>query len=237
METKRVLLKKVQDKLLEINNIENKSKKLKDSLIELISEIARECNRNGLRKQVIRDLYWDFEEVKTDIIADAFGFKNKYQLVKEVGEKVSELRCDRCGKFLSFKSRSSLKDAMVMVKKGGDSFTEGYTIVCDTCKKEIYKERNKKSKRDIQDRENRFYQLKSMAYKEYLETPEWQKIRKRKLRRAKYKCQICNASNKELNVHHRTYKRRGEERDNDLIVLCKDCHVLYHRSDLLKREA
>jgi hypothetical protein len=36
-----------------------------------------------------------------------------------------------------------------------------------------------------------------------------------------------------LNVHHRDYSRRGEERAADVIVLCHTCHETFHdRRDL-----
>jgi hypothetical protein len=41
------------------------------------------------------------------------------------------------------------------------------------------------------------------------------------------KCQVCNSPHNP-EVHHRTYKRLGDERPNDLIVLCSDCHAVFH---------
>ena len=69
--------------------------------------------------------------------------------------------------------------------------------------------------------------LKTMPYKEYLETDHWKKTRKRALHRAKYKCQLCG-SKENLNVHHNTYENRGQEKDEDLIVLCQECHAKFH---------
>ena len=66
-------------------------------------------------------------------------------------------------------------------------------------------------------------------YKEYLQTHHWQKIRKIKLAEAEYRCQFCNASKCQLNVHHRTYKNLGHEKLNDLVVLCRTCHKLFHK--------
>lgn len=69
--------------------------------------------------------------------------------------------------------------------------------------------------------------LKTMPYQEYLQTEHWRNKRKSALKRAKYKCQLCN--NKEnLQVHHNTYENRGNEKDEDLIVLCEDCHKKFH---------
>jgi len=70
-------------------------------------------------------------------------------------------------------------------------------------------------------------ELRKMPYEEYLQTGHWQNIRKQALFRAKYKCQLCSNKGK-LFVHHNTYENRGEEKDEDLIVLCKDCHEKFH---------
>lgn len=32
----------------------------------------------------------------------------------------------------------------------------------------------------------------------------------------------------ELDVHHRTYERLGQEQEYDLTVLCHRCHSLFH---------
>jgi len=67
-----------------------------------------------------------------------------------------------------------------------------------------------------------------MNYKKYLKSTKWKTVRKRALKRAGYVCQICNAKKCEPHVHHRTYKNLGAERMMDLVVLCKDCHRLFH---------
>lgn len=65
-------------------------------------------------------------------------------------------------------------------------------------------------------------------YSEYLKSEHWQKTRKRALSRAKYKCQLCGNKNEKLNVHHNTYENLGNEKNEDLIVLCESCHSKFH---------
>lgn len=73
--------------------------------------------------------------------------------------------------------------------------------------------------------------LEEMPYEQYLQTFEWQQrrdqARDQALRDAGNRCQLCNKS-KFLNVHHKTYERRGHELPEDLIVLCRDCHARFH---------
>jgi hypothetical protein len=74
--------------------------------------------------------------------------------------------------------------------------------------------------------------LKTMAYKSYLRTPHWRSVRQSAIERHGNKCQICN-SGKKLEVHHRTYQRRGEELPEDVVVLCDSCHDIFHTNGKL----
>src|SRR5690242_506966 len=76
--------------------------------------------------------------------------------------------------------------------------------------------------REIEDqllREERSWELANMPYNEYLQTCQWDEKRTAARARAGERCQVCNSPGP-LNVHHRTYERRGAERDEDLMVLC-----------------
>lgn len=64
-------------------------------------------------------------------------------------------------------------------------------------------------------------------YAAYLQSPEWQRTRQRALRLAHRRCKICG-NNEGLQVHHKAYDRLGDERDSDLIVLCRLCHKAAH---------
>lgn len=71
------------------------------------------------------------------------------------------------------------------------------------------------------------------AYSEYLKSAGWQTRRAAALKRAGHRCQVCNGD-KRLEVHHRTYERLGHERAADLVVLCRDCHQLFHDNGRLE---
>ena len=77
--------------------------------------------------------------------------------------------------------------------------------------------------------------LKKMKYSDYLQTYHWHEVRVAALDRAKYRCQVCNRKDLTLNVHHRTYERRGEELPEDVIVLCRECHELFHKNGKVQR--
>ena len=73
--------------------------------------------------------------------------------------------------------------------------------------------------------------LQSMPYAEYLQTDHWKRVRRKALDHAEYRCARCGASNTVLDVHHLSYKNRGCERNEDLVVLCSPCHNKTHNEE------
>lgn len=74
-------------------------------------------------------------------------------------------------------------------------------------------------------------------YYRYIVSPDWKKKADEAKRRAGYRCQVCNKSNKivTLNTHHRTYENLGNEKSDDLTVLCAGCHDTFHKAGRLAR--
>lgn len=64
-------------------------------------------------------------------------------------------------------------------------------------------------------------------YGRYLVSPEWRERRAAAIAAQGFKCQRCGRR-RDLQVHHKTYKNLGKERDEDLEVLCRDCHEIHH---------
>jgi len=67
----------------------------------------------------------------------------------------------------------------------------------------------------------------SQEYVDYIQSDKWKRKRKIALKRAGYRCQMCNSPHS-LQVHHRTYERFGNENMTDLTVVCNGCHLLFH---------
>lgn len=65
-------------------------------------------------------------------------------------------------------------------------------------------------------------------YTEYLATEHWDIVRGKKLRSSMFRCSVCGDKEKEFHVHHNNYENLGNENLNYLVVLCKDCHSLFH---------
>lgn len=64
-------------------------------------------------------------------------------------------------------------------------------------------------------------------YQLYLQTSYWAGVRRRMLATAGEKCMRC-PNRFGLQVHHLSYDRVGREKDVDLLVLCRNCHMNEH---------
>jgi 5-methylcytosine-specific restriction endonuclease McrA len=65
-----------------------------------------------------------------------------------------------------------------------------------------------------------------ICYYCYINSSHWEIVRKRKLKsiHPPNTCERCGVETRFLEVHHLTYVRLGEEKLDDLMVLCMDCH-------------
>lgn len=80
-------------------------------------------------------------------------------------------------------------------------------------------------------------ELRQMPYQDYLETRHWRAVRSAMMMLNSGRCQAAHGyltdswwfgSESQLNVHHLTYANRGNERFEDLLLLCNGCHEKTH---------
>lgn len=68
-----------------------------------------------------------------------------------------------------------------------------------------------------------------MDYWEYIKSDLWKQRRYAALERADFRCELCGETDN-LNVHHLTYERLGNEDPHDLMVICGGHHWMEHFS-------
>lgn len=66
-----------------------------------------------------------------------------------------------------------------------------------------------------------------MNYQVYLNSAWWKHRRGSAIFDAKHKCQQCGFAD-ELDVHHLNYDNLWAEREKDLLVFCRRCHLDLH---------
>jgi len=74
-------------------------------------------------------------------------------------------------------------------------------------------------------------------YIEYLKSDHWKERRKAFKSKSCGRCFICEKKSGSMDVHHKTYSRNGksilfDERDDELCLLCHDCHFRMHKYSL-----
>lgn len=181
-----------------------------------------------------RSLYWDSDMTAKQIL-ETVGITDvrPSDMPRLVGARTVQIPCVDCG---------DLQPVVVESRADEEAARSGNTwrnkkrrsagqIRCESCLLDLLS----RIARDQEDRqraakdEDRIREeLRSMPYAEYLKTDHWQAIRKEALRRAGYRCAVCNAQNETLDAHHRTYVNRGSERSGDVIALCRTCHGRFH---------
>lgn len=69
------------------------------------------------------------------------------------------------------------------------------------------------------------------AYKRYLRSQNWQKLRFEVLKRSGGRCERCGYQPWKrgvLQIHHLSYENVGHETADDLICVCARCHMELH---------
>ena len=212
--------------------MEQVAKELHEKANQLVSLISSEKNVTELATY----LYWVYPEIRVKDLAQAVvGGSSTHKFLNSIKSVAANINCDRCNCQIEIKSRTQLNEESKNINK--IRWAEGYRALCPTCRIEVMEERHKEHEqweRELEESqreyEQRLYQLKHIPYHQYLQTPEWKARRQKHLKSAGYRCQVCNSSNQPLDVHHRTYERRGQEYFTDLTVLCRECHGTFHES-------
>jgi 5-methylcytosine-specific restriction endonuclease McrA len=132
--------------------------------------------------------------------------------------------CDQCNG--EFDIEISTRNSVNYDRFGRIKGVAPYRKTCQNCKGANNYSREK-SDEYMRSAQLEIERLKRLPYKEYLKTEHWNNTRQRALKRAYYRCALCN-SNGQLHVHHRTYENIGKEHNADLIVLCSHCHAKFH---------
>lgn len=159
---------------------------------------------------------------------------NKYYVMN----RRKELFCEEClrkqNELDRKKEEENKKQRILKCENITDEFIWQYLDPNRSFKKEVNPREKIESIMDVNCLDcSRVQQvILEMDYLDFLKTPYWDGVRNCKLKRAKYCCQLCSGKGI-LNVHHKKYENHGREHiksvaDDDLIVLCKDCHEKFH---------
>lgn len=88
----------------------------------------------------------------------------------------------------------------------------------------------------IQDKADQRYLRRDIGAKHYyndvyLKSDEWKSKRENTLKRDNYTCVCCDE--KATQVHHINYNNVYQEKEKQLLSVCKDCHNLIHNNGIV----
>jgi 5-methylcytosine-specific restriction endonuclease McrA len=196
---------------------------------DAVSAMLNQRGYDG-RRAIVTLLYWAKDKVfqNTEIISMARMTVDPQLLCRSLLPVYTLANCERCGATVRVTHSSRAK------YQGWKSWR---TVHCPACEQELKAEHRAywDERREAEKATgHQIATLRSMPYSEYLQTDHWKAVRTQALARAHYRCQVCNSTGR-LDVHHRTYDRRGQELPEDLIVLCRSCHETFHQNGRLAR--
>lgn len=113
----------------------------------------------------------------------------------------------------------------------------------------IERKKNKKKKKKFKSNltEQLYYKIKQSkynSYEEYLKSKEWNDFKRRFNKSDRiiemlkeYNHCICEycGEDKDLILHHLTYKRLGCEEFEDVVLICRNCHSKVHGRPTIKK--
>ncbi|MDF1599690.1 hypothetical protein PZ895_07860 [Mesorhizobium sp. YIM 152430] len=177
------------------------------------------------------NLYWCSDIPAAEIIDAYAPDLHPNQIASLAGAAFSPFVCEECDSAVIVASRTKAQELFSQERRRArrpGRWDRWSRLLCSDCRQARRDREIAPLLREQHSRQRRETELRTMPYQEYLRTPEWAARRKDALRRARFHCQTC-AGGGQLHVHHRTYVRRGAEHSSDLIVLCADCHDLFHK--------
>lgn len=76
-------------------------------------------------------------------------------------------------------------------------------------------------------------------YYQYIQSEEW-RLKKEKFKASRLwrdgRCYVCCNKGIEVHIHHITYENLGNEKLNDLRILCAVCHAAVHETKSLRNK-
>jgi 5-methylcytosine-specific restriction endonuclease McrA len=170
-------------------------------------------------------------EVPTATISDMFGLSGREVWDIAASEPVSLYWCVNCAELLDVRVRRDLmrlRRASRALSCARPEDPGDTTLLCDSCTNLRLQLRSEEQRLRRLARQARSAQLRKMPFAQYRMQPEWQARRTATLARAGYRCQACGKGDVRLDVHHNSYEKYGDESTFDLVVLCDQCHKLFH---------
>jgi hypothetical protein len=173
-------------------------------------------------KPLLNALYWNTDFPVKDLAKSCGLSSDRAFSTRFVVPITMTATCSKCGTGYETEVRTRTRRMQLLFQK--DSYTCGPCLVIAEAELKAFQIKYLASIR------RQAKQPESISYAEYLQTEWWDKVRRARLRIAGYQCELCKAKTK-LHVHHKTYDNLWNEKREDVMALCPDCHAFLHDMD------
>ena len=215
--------------------------------IRMRAEQVLQDNRDALRlfvEQAIWDaldrpeqlkglvtLLWHWKDVDPKWVAEAsfMSVADLYDLVES--QPLMTFPCLGCGAELLVRNRlrrirllRSLEDYC------GDETEDrpSAELLCEICEEQTNDLVEQQRRLDRERYKALLAEYRARPYELRRESREWAVLKRRVHARDGYCCRLCGRADVALQVHHCTYRNYAQERLEDLISLCGECHRHVH---------
>ena len=182
-----------------------------------------------LRANLI-SLFAQIDEIPISWLDHAFGVNGREAWAIAQTEPIFLFWCLSCQEQIHPKGpmhMRRLKRGLEVIRNCRVGEMVSTALMCGGCTEFRLHQHNEECRTARLAQQARTAQLYKVGAK-YMEQPEWQQRRRQALARAGYKCQACSRRDTTLDVHHNSYQNYGDERPEDLVVLCRSCHQKFH---------
>lgn len=162
--------------------------------------------------------YWTYQESEQCC-------KNPYEIItidhKSNGNIALYYQCTNCG-------GSSNRTKPLSRKKYGEQIRSEFS----NSMFEKYHENKRSEGKILAERKSWYNKTNSRRYKyqKYLTSEKWKNIREKVKERDNFLCQQCKLKKAE-EVHHLNYENVFNEKMEDLISVCSECHMELHNNE------
>jgi len=187
-------------------------------------------DRIELRANLI-SLFAQMDELPISCLDHAFGVNGREAWAIAQTEPISLFWCLCCEEQILPKGLGQyrrLKRELEALRNSRMGEMASTGLLCGRCTEIRLHQYNEECRTARLAQQARTAQLRKMSFAEYRLQPEWGVRRVQALTRARYRCQMGSTHDAPLDVHHNTYQNYGDERPEDLVVLCRSCHQNFH---------
>ncbi len=208
----------------------------RDAVRHFVEVVAWEAMDNPQLKEAVVRLLWNWEDVETTWLAEALCMDVRQVCEVAEAEPIQGFNCLVCGSELQVRSRKHLFRVARSLEAACEGNCEGEhaaDLLCLACWQQLAEHAEEQRRLTHLMRQALLAEHRRLPYPKRRATEEWRVLRNQVLVRAGYRCQLCGVSGRhvQLNVHHNTYENYGEEKLEDLVVLCRPCHERHHFLD------